>query len=50
MAHLLHPYPLLFESGDRMSREEFIARWEQMPELKNAELIDGVVFMKGATV
>jgi Putative restriction endonuclease len=45
MAHLVHPYPRLFESGDRMSREEFIARWEQMPELKNAELIDGVVYM-----
>lgn len=28
-----------------MSREEFIARWEQMPEVKNAELIDGVVYM-----
>lgn len=45
MAHLLHPHPLLFETGDRMSREEFLARWEQMPELKNAELIDGVVYM-----
>ena len=44
MAHLI-PHPLPFESGDRMSREEFIARWEQMPELKNAELIDGVVYM-----
>src|ERR1700694_5705192 len=45
MAHLLHPHPLLFETGDRMSREEFIACWEQMPELKKAELIDGVVYM-----
>ena len=45
MAHLPHPYPPLFETGDRMSREEFVARWEQMPELKNAELIDGVVYV-----
>lgn len=28
-----------------MSREEFLERWERMPELKNAELIDGVVYM-----
>lgn len=45
MTHLLRSYPLLFEPGDRMSREEFISRWERMPELKNAELIDGVVYM-----
>jgi len=45
MAHLLHPYPLLFESGDCMSREEFLARWEQMPEVNKADLIDGVVYM-----
>lgn len=45
MAHMLDAYPLLFETGDRMSREEFLARWERMPEVKNAELIDGVVYM-----
>lgn len=28
-----------------MSRDEFLERWERMPELKNAELIDGVVYM-----
>ena len=37
MAHALCRSPLLFEPGDRMSREEFIARWEQMPALKRAE-------------
>lgn len=37
--------PLLFEPGDRMSLDEFLERWEQMPELKFAELIDGVVYM-----
>src|SRR5579862_4038763 len=45
MTHLLLVNPLLFEPGDRMCREEFLARWEQMPELKRAELIDGVVYL-----
>lgn len=45
MAYLISPHPLLFEPGDRLSREEFLDRWECMPELKNAELIDGVVYM-----
>lgn len=35
--------PLL--PGMRLSREEFLRRWEAMPELKRAELIDGVVHM-----
>lgn len=45
LTHLIHVNPLLFEPGDRMTREEFLARWEQMPGLKLAELIDGVVYM-----
>ena len=45
MSYLIANRPLLFESGDRLSREEFLARWEQMPALKKAELIDGVVYM-----
>ncbi|MGI8741688.1 MAG: Uma2 family endonuclease [Bryobacteraceae bacterium] len=45
MTRLLHTDPLLFEAGDHMPREEFLDRWERMPELKNAELIDGVVYM-----
>lgn len=45
MTRLLYTEPLLFEPGDRMSREEFLERWERMPELKRAELIDGVVYM-----
>ena len=44
LARLLHLEPQLFEPGDRMGREEFISRWERMPELKFAELIDGVVY------
>ena len=31
--------------GDRLSREEFLRRWEAMPDLKFAELIDGIVHM-----
>lgn len=37
------PPPL--REGDRLTREEFLRRWEAMPDLKRAELIDGVVHM-----
>ena len=37
------PTPL--REGDRLTREEFLCRWEAMPDLKWAELIDGVVYM-----
>jgi Uma2 family endonuclease len=33
------------ENGDRLSRWEFEARYEKMPEIKKAELIEGVVYM-----
>ncbi|MCC6540001.1 MAG: Uma2 family endonuclease, partial [Bryobacterales bacterium] len=36
--------PLLFE-GDHLDAAEFLRRWEALPDLKYAELIDGVVFM-----
>jgi len=29
--------------GDRLSATEFLRRWEAMPEVKNAELINGIV-------
>jgi Uma2 family endonuclease len=45
MTHLLFLNPLLLEPGERMGRDEFLARWEQMPNLKLAELIDGVVYL-----
>lgn len=32
-------------AGDRLSRDEFLRRWEAMPQLKRAELIQGVVYM-----
>ena len=33
------------ESGDHLTRDEFERRYEAMPELKKAELIEGVVYM-----
>jgi hypothetical protein len=31
--------------GQRLTREEFLRRWEALPDVKFAELIDGVVYM-----
>ena len=42
-ARMAPPPPL--ESGDRLSRDEFERRFEAMPEIQKAELIDGVVIM-----
>jgi len=35
----------LLEPGDRLSRDEFERRYERMPTVKKAELIEGVVYM-----
>ena len=35
----------LLEPGDRLTRAEFERRYEAMPELRKAELIEGVVYM-----
>ncbi len=35
----------LLESGDHLTREEFERRYDAMPGLKKAELLEGVVFM-----
>jgi Uma2 family endonuclease len=35
--------PLL--TGQRMSLKEFLRRWKELPDLKKAELIDGVVYV-----
>ena len=40
------PPPL--EHGDRLSRDEFDRRYEATPELKKAELIEGIVYMAAA--
>jgi Uma2 family endonuclease len=37
------PRPL--EPGDRLTREEFERRYDAMPQLKKAELIEGMVYM-----
>jgi Uma2 family endonuclease len=41
---LAHLVPLL-ESGDRLSRREFERRYSAMPDVKKAELIEGVVYV-----
>jgi len=33
------------ETGDNLSRNEFLAIWEQTPDIKFAELIGGIVYM-----
>ena len=35
----------LLEPGDRLSRREFERRYERMPNVKKAELIEGTVYM-----
>ncbi len=32
-------------SGEKLSREEFLRRWEALPNVKFAELVEGVVYM-----
>jgi Uma2 family endonuclease len=36
------------EPGDRLTRDEFERRYEAMPNLKKAELIEGIVYMPSA--
>ena len=47
MADLMTASPLIpkLMSGDRLTRDEFERRYDAMPELKKAELIEGVVYM-----
>src|SRR6266581_7420658 len=35
----------VLENGDRLSASEFLRRYEAMPEVKKAELINGIVYM-----
>jgi len=44
MSSVAIPFPPPLREGDRLDAEEFLRRWEAMPELKRAELIDGIVF------
>ena len=40
-------FPPPLANGDRLSSEEFLRRYEAMPLLKKAELINGIVFVGG---
>ncbi|MBI3210653.1 MAG: Uma2 family endonuclease [Candidatus Solibacter usitatus] len=42
--------PPLLREGDRLDTAEFLRRWEGMPRLKHAELLDGVVFFMPSPV
>ena len=48
-AKALAPPPPIRE-GDRLDSEEFLRRWQAMPELKRAELINGTVFLMASPV
>jgi hypothetical protein len=37
------------ETGDNLTREEFIRIWDQLPHIKRAELIGGIVYVPSAT-
>lgn len=39
------PAPPPLEAGDRLTSKEFLRRYEAMPNVKKAELIEGVVYM-----
>jgi hypothetical protein len=45
VATLPHRHLPALESGERMDRREFLARWEADPQMKRAELIEGVVYV-----
>lgn len=44
MSTVEHEVPLL-AAGDKLTRDEFLRRWEAMPKVKFAELIGGIVYM-----
>ena len=39
----------ILEAGDRLSRDEFEGRYERMPHVKKAELIEGTVYLPSPT-
>ena len=43
-AGAVDPQPVL-EPGDRLSRDEFERRYERMPQVRKAELVEGTVYM-----
>jgi len=42
--------PPPIREGDRLDSDEFLRRWEAMPDLKHAELIGGIVFFMPSPV
>lgn len=38
------------QAGDRLTSREFLKRWENCPEIKRAELIEGEVFLHAASI
>ena len=51
MAHpAITRQPAALREGDRLTSAEFLRRWEAMPQLKHAELIDGVVYCMASPV
>ncbi|MCG6155056.1 Uma2 family endonuclease [Rubinisphaera margarita] len=47
--HDLARQRLFLENGDCLERDEFLRRWDNTPDLKHAELIDGVVYTNAAS-
>lgn len=45
MATAFEPEVAPLNPGDKLSRAEFLRRWEAHPEIKNAELLGGIVYM-----
>ncbi|MEB3229548.1 MAG: Uma2 family endonuclease [Leptolyngbyaceae bacterium] len=41
-------FPQILENGDRLTRAEFERRYANTPQIKKAELIEGVVYMAAA--
>lgn len=37
------------QTGDKLTLDQFLRRWEAMPQLKRAELIEGIVYMQAPT-
>ena len=50
MSNLALALPPDLHEGDQLSANEFLRRWEAMPELKHAELLNGVVFLMASPV
>ncbi|MDX1979333.1 MAG: hypothetical protein SFV51_03630, partial [Bryobacteraceae bacterium] len=45
MSSLAVAVPPPLHEGDSLDAAEFLRRWDAMPELRQAELINGIVFM-----